>query len=154
MKGRTEDKDLHPILHFTTALDFFHKRLFSLSCFGVQVVLDYKFCLVYAIGIWGAFLASSDFLVFIAFKLPIKKNSNSGRMHHFASLLSKYAQVFQLPKHRFKQRPNAPFCVIDFKFPSSSNFKNIVSNSIRMHHFASLLLIFCQQFHLQEHRLK
>jgi len=94
MKGSTEDKDLHPILQFTSALDFFHKRLFSLSCFGVKVVLDYKFCLVYAIGIWGAFLASSDFLVFIAFKLPIKIVSNSGRMHHFASLLSKYAQVF------------------------------------------------------------
>ena len=25
---------------------FFHKRLFSLSCLGVQVVLDYKFCLL------------------------------------------------------------------------------------------------------------
>ena len=24
---------------------FFHNRLFSLSCLGVQVVLDYKFCL-------------------------------------------------------------------------------------------------------------
>ena len=34
-----------------------HKRWFSFSCLGVQVVLDYKFFL------WGAFIASGDFLV-------------------------------------------------------------------------------------------
>jgi len=41
--------------------------LFSLSCLGVQVVLDCKFCLLYTIVIWGAFFASSDFLVFFYF---------------------------------------------------------------------------------------
>ena len=25
--------------------NYFHKRLFSLSCLGVQIVFDYKFCL-------------------------------------------------------------------------------------------------------------
>ena len=29
---------------------------------GVQVVLDYKFCLLLTIGIWEAFITSSDFL--------------------------------------------------------------------------------------------
>jgi len=27
-------------------LNFVHKRWFSISCLGVQVVLDYKFCLL------------------------------------------------------------------------------------------------------------
>ena len=40
--------------------------------------------------------------------------SNSARMHHLASLISKYSQLFQLPKNRFKQRPNASFCVLGF----------------------------------------
>ena len=39
--------------------------MFSLSCLGVQVVLDYKFCLFLTIAIWGAFFASSDFLVLV-----------------------------------------------------------------------------------------
>ena len=65
--GSTEDKDHNPIIHFSwiISLYFFHKRLFSLSCLGVQVVLDYKFCLFLTIAIWGAFFASSDFLVLV-----------------------------------------------------------------------------------------
>jgi len=47
----------------------FHKRLFSLSCLGVQVVFDYKICLLQTIGIWGAFFASSDFLVSVCFDM-------------------------------------------------------------------------------------
>ena len=48
MKGSTEDKNHNPILHFTWIISpyFFHKMLFSLSCLGVQVVLDYKFWLL------------------------------------------------------------------------------------------------------------
>ena len=34
-----------------------------MSCLGLQVVLDYKFGLLSTIAIWGAFFASSDFLV-------------------------------------------------------------------------------------------
>jgi len=34
-----------------------------LSCLGVQVVFDYKICLLWTIDFWGVFLASSDFLV-------------------------------------------------------------------------------------------
>jgi len=48
MKGSTEDIGtiiLSYILLELSLLVFFHKRLFSLSCLGVQVVLDYKFCL-------------------------------------------------------------------------------------------------------------
>ena len=45
-------KNHNPILPFIFVLNFFLKRWFSLSCFGVQVVLDYKFCLLrqYAFG--------------------------------------------------------------------------------------------------------
>jgi len=45
MKERTEDKNHNP-LHFTSYL-LFHKMVVSLSCLGVQVVLDYKFCFFY-----------------------------------------------------------------------------------------------------------
>ena len=40
MRGSTDDKNHNPILHFTLIISpyFFHKRLFSLSCLGVQVV--------------------------------------------------------------------------------------------------------------------
>ena len=34
-----------------------------MSCLSLQVVFDYKICLLLTIGIWGAFLASRDFLV-------------------------------------------------------------------------------------------
>ena len=37
---------------------------------------------------------------------------------------------------------------------SSSNFQNIVSKRVRMHHFESLLLELSQQLKLQEHRCK
>jgi len=41
----TEYKNHNPILHLYWIISpFFHKRWFSLSCLGVQVVLDYKFC--------------------------------------------------------------------------------------------------------------
>jgi len=46
MKGSTEDKNHNPILLELSLLIFFHERLFSLSCLGLQVVLDYKFCLL------------------------------------------------------------------------------------------------------------
>jgi len=47
IEASTEDKNHKPILHFTWIISpFLHKRLFSLSCLGVQVVLDYKFCLL------------------------------------------------------------------------------------------------------------
>mgnify|MGYP000029459421 CR=1 FL=1 len=45
--------------------------------------------------------------------------SKSVRMHQLASLLSKFAQQFQLPKSCFKQRQNAPVCVLAFKFFSA-----------------------------------
>jgi len=46
MRGSAEDNNQNPILHFTFSLfNSFHKMWFSLSCLGVQVVFDYKFCL-------------------------------------------------------------------------------------------------------------
>ena len=39
-------------------------------------------------------------------------------------------------------------------FLSSFNFQNIVSNSVRMHRLASLILDFSQQVHLPKHRFK
>ena len=51
--------------YMLTELSHHQKRLFSLSCLGVQVVLAYKLCLLQTLGIWGTFLASSDFLVII-----------------------------------------------------------------------------------------
>ena len=41
----------------------FHKRWFSLSCLGVQVVFDYTICLLKKIGTWGTFLDSRHVLV-------------------------------------------------------------------------------------------
>jgi len=50
IRGNTEDKNHNPILHCTCTWIispyFFHQWLFSLSYLGVQVVLDYKFCLL------------------------------------------------------------------------------------------------------------
>ena len=47
IKGSAEDKNHNPIVHFTWIISpFFHKRLFSLSCLGVQVVFDGMFCLL------------------------------------------------------------------------------------------------------------
>ena len=48
MRGSTEDNNHNPILHFIWAisLNYFHKRWFSLSYLGVQVVFDYNFCLL------------------------------------------------------------------------------------------------------------
>ena len=60
--------------------------------------------------------------------------SNSIRTHHLPSLLSKCSKQFKLLNHRFKQHHNAPFSVLASNlFLSSSNFTNIVSNSVRMH---------------------
>jgi len=36
-------------------------------------------------------------------------------MNRLASFIPKFSQPFQLPKHRFKQRRNAPFSVLAFK---------------------------------------
>ena len=96
-------------------------------------------------------------------------SSKSVRMHHLASLVSNCSKQFQLPNHRFKQRPNASTSFLAFKifsavptsrasfqiasectihrpsfqhFLSSSNFLKIVSSSDRMHHFVYLLLKF------------
>jgi len=57
--------DVTRTIHFTWVIspNLFHKRWFSLSCLGVQVVLDYKFSLSQTLGNWGAFIAHSDFLV-------------------------------------------------------------------------------------------
>ena len=41
--------------------------------------------------------------------------SNGDRMHHLASDLSHVYRQFQPRKHRFKQRQNAPYIVLDFK---------------------------------------
>ena len=46
-------------------------------------------------------------------------SSKSVRMHHLASLVSKFSKPFQLPKHRFKQRQDAPFSFLDFKIFSA-----------------------------------
>ena len=95
------------ILHLS--LISFHKRLFSLPWFGVQVMLDYKFYLLQTIGMWGPFITFRDLLVllncfqnFISSSNFLKIVSNSARMHHFASLLLKCFQQFQLQEHRFK----------------------------------------------------
>ena len=40
-------------------------------------------------------------------------------MNHTSSLISKFSQQFQLPKNRFKERQNAPFCVFAFNFFSA-----------------------------------
>ena len=68
----------------------FHKRLFSLSCLGVQVVFDYKIYLLETIGICGAFLASSDFLVYVKFTPDLK--TASSRNKHIL-LKNKFSQV-------------------------------------------------------------
>ena len=41
--------------------------------------------------------------------------SNTARKHQFASLFSIFSPQFYRPKHRFRQRQNAPFSVLDFK---------------------------------------
>ena len=50
-------------------------------------------------------------------------------MHHTSSLISFFSQPFQLPINGFKQRQNAPFCVLAFKFfsavPTSLQIKSI-----------------------------
>jgi len=71
IKG-TEDNNHNPILHITSYL-LLCKRLFL--CHGVQVVLDYKFCLLLTIAILGAFFASSDFLVYTLLWHKLKSNS-------------------------------------------------------------------------------
>ena len=45
----------------------FRYMMFSLSCLGVQLVLDYKLCLSKIIAILGEFFASNDFLVVCLF---------------------------------------------------------------------------------------
>ena len=81
--------------------------------------------------------------------------SNSTRMHHLASLLSHFSQQFQLPKHRFKQRQNAPFCVLAFKVspavPSSRPSIQIPPEStIYRPWFQNVVII----FNFQKHRSK
>ena len=91
-------------------------------------------------------------------------SSKSVRMHHLASLVSKYSKQLQLPKHCFKQ-----FCLLQTirvwgAFLTSSEFlvllaskmfsavpTSFVLNSARMYHFVTLL---SQQFQPQEHRFK
>jgi len=48
MRGSEVDKNHNPTLHFTWVISpyFFLKRLFSLSCLCVQMLFDYKFCLL------------------------------------------------------------------------------------------------------------
>ena len=48
MRGSTEHMNHNAsyILLESSLLIYFHKRLFSLSCLGVHVMLDYKFCLL------------------------------------------------------------------------------------------------------------
>jgi len=43
VRGSAEDKNHNPIILLELSLfNSFHKRWFSLSCLGVQVVFDYK----------------------------------------------------------------------------------------------------------------
>ena len=68
-------------------------------------------------------------------------------MHYFASMLLKFSHHFKLQKHCYKQRQNAQFCVLAFSETDlSSNFKNIVSNSVKMYYLLSLLSTFSQHF--------
>ena len=55
MRGSAEGKN-HNLRFYLSYLSLilFIKRCFSLSCIGVQVVLNYKICLLKTIGIWGA----------------------------------------------------------------------------------------------------
>ena len=85
----------------------------------------------------------------------IKIVSKSSRMHLFASLLLKFSQQFQLQEHRFKQRQNAPYIVLDFKMFSG------VPNSAKNIFIASECTIYCPflhhfliRFNFQKHRSK
>ena len=55
--------------------------------------------------------------------------------------------------HRFKLRQNAPLDNL-FIFLSSSNFQNIVSNSVSMHQLGSLFSKVSPQTQLPKHRFK
>ena len=83
------------------------------------------------------FLSSTNFL---------KIASNSARQHHVASLLLKFSQHFQFQEHRFKQRQNAPYTVLDFK--TFSGVRTSETYSVRMQHLLSLLSTFSHQFQL------
>ena len=63
------------------------------------------------------------------------QSSESIRMRHLAFLLPTSSKQFKLPRHRFKWRQNAPFSWLFSILLSSSSFENVVSNSIKMHHF-------------------
>ena len=101
-------------------------------------------------------------------------SSKSVRMYHLVSLVSFFSKQFQLPKHRFKKRHNAPFSFLGFKmFKAVKTFKppfqiasecinqlpcfqNVlaVAKSARMHHLDSLVSNFSKQLKLPKHRFK
>ena len=73
-------------------------------------------------------------------------------MHHISSLLSK----FFLSSSNFKNFvPDSVrihhLSSLLSKFLNGSNFKNIVPNSVKIHHLSSLLLKFSQQFQLPKY---
>ena len=71
------------------------------------------------------------------------------RRHHLASLVLICFKQFQLPKHRFKQRQNTPFCVFAFNMFSSFSTSRIDrSKCARMHLLVSLVAKLSQQCQL------
>ena len=84
-----------------------------------------------------SYFSDEHFLTFSSSPESRRPHSlKSVQMHHLASLLSTFSKQFQLPKDCFKQRQNASLL-----FLSSYNFKNIVSNSVRVHHTLSLIFL-------------
>ena len=60
-------------------------------------------------------------------------DSNCIRRHHYAFLLSKFSQQFQLPKHCFNLCPKKLISVLVFKIVSAlPNAQTIVSNTVKM----------------------
>jgi len=74
-------------------------------------------------------------------------------MHPCNVLAFNIFQQFQLPKDRFKLHQNTPSVFVS-KFSQQFQHKlNIVSNCVRMHHLASSLSTFSQQFQLSKQNI-
>ena len=79
MRGSGEDKNHNPVLLELSLLNSFHKRRFS--C--------HVFCLLYTIGFWGAFLASSDFLVLVILTCTRSEPKAQRHSKSYLSIISK-----------------------------------------------------------------
>ena len=133
----------------------------SLRCI-VQSILDY-FDIQYPLKVVDHILRKASecniqlpwFQIFLSSSNFYDTVSKSARMYHLASLVfkcSKQFPTFKPPFQKVSECINQLPCFQNFL--SSFNFLKVVSDSARMHQFASLLLNFSQQFQLQEHRFK